>query len=181
MATDLELYVGPGGWIQAEARKGGELVSRSWVCFARRKGGRWEAVTLFTLLPTRESIDAIPLHRAEVAVHTSAALLSELERRLAEPVPELGTAKFLKAFSGYAKPEPVLVLERPAGRVLSDDFYARVAETYLAASELGMKPRTAIAKAAGVSVEVAGRWIHEARNRPRDAKRKFLPPTEPGA
>jgi hypothetical protein len=60
------------------------------------------------------------------------------------------------------------------GRRLDDDWYAKVGATYIAAKDRGLKPRMAIAELAGVSTDVAGRWIYEAR------KRGHLPPTRPG-
>jgi hypothetical protein len=82
---------------------------------------------------------------------------------------------FLKAFTGYGHwPEPAIVLDRPAGRRLDDDWYAKVAEAYRLAAARGLKPRTAIAEAASVSTDVAGRWVYEAR------KRGLLPKTQPG-
>jgi len=65
-------------------------------------------------------------------------------------------------------------LKRPAGRNLPDEFYATVAERYRDAAGRGLSPRAAIAEAAGVSADVAGRWVRQAR------KRGYLPPTEPG-
>ena len=83
------------------------------------------------------------------------------------------TTEFLKAFDGFVVPEALKIV-RPAGRNLSDEFYARVAEAYLAALENGLGPRRTIAESAGVSNEVAGRWVRQAR------KRGYLPETEPG-
>ena len=65
-------------------------------------------------------------------------------------------------------------VKRPAGRNLSDEFYATVGEAYRVAVERGEAPRTTIAESAGVSTEVAGRWVRQAR------KRGYLPATEPG-
>ena len=92
--------------------------------------------------------------------------------RLDEPGFEIGSSKFHGSFAGFAKPEPAL--KRPAARRLNDDWYQQVAEAYIAAADRGEKPRTAVARLAGVSTDVAGRWIYEAR------KRGHLAPTRPG-
>jgi transposase len=49
-----------------------------------------------------------------------------------------------------------------------------VGEAYRVAVQRGESPRTTIAESAGVSNEVAGRWVRQAR------KRGYLPATEPG-
>ena len=54
------------------------------------------------------------------------------------------------------------MLERPPGRRLNDDFYAQVADVYRRVAGRQKNPRTVIAEAAGVSTDVAGRWVYEA-------------------
>ena len=95
-------------------------------------------------------------------------LVAGLDKEAPEPGPEL-----LKALSGFVHPE-FPPLERPEGRNLPDEFYATVADRYRDAAARGLNPRSAIAEAAEVSTDVAGRWVREAR------KRGFLPATEPG-
>ena len=91
-----------------------------------------------------------------------------------DPAAEIGTAEFFDSFTGYTIPEQDITLERPAGRRLNNAFYAQVADAYHAAATLGRPPRTAIAEVAGVSTDVAGRWVYEAR------KRGYLAKTNPG-
>src|SRR5689334_16161527 len=133
-SPEIEFLVGPSGWLQVETLRDEHLVSRAWVRFLRpRKSDPWQPVALFVLNPTRESVAAIPLHRADVAVNTGATISDELARRLDEPTAEPGTAAFLKGFTGFVQPEPLPALQRPAGRVLPDGFYAQVASLYIAA------------------------------------------------
>jgi hypothetical protein len=172
--TELALMEGPGGWIEATLPLADGSVSRSWVCFVTDDGGRWQPAGLFMLSPTPESVRAIPLHRVVVAVNADDALRSALADKLEQPVPPLGSANFLKAFSGFHRRAPRFVLERPPGHRLSDDFYRAVARAYRDAAARGLSPRAAIADDADVSTDVAGRWVYEAR------KRGFLPATEPG-
>jgi hypothetical protein len=67
-----------------------------------------------------------------------------------------------------------LLIERPPGRRLDDSFYQRIGVVYRQAVGRGMKPRQAIAEAASVSPDVAGRWIYQAR------KRGLIPKTSAG-
>ena len=172
MSANLDLRPGPDGWVMVNDPKG----TSTWICFRRNESGRWAAIAVFQLGPTIDRLRNIPLHRVEVAVNASDDISAELDARLDESV-AIGTAEFHKAFTGFMKPVgrlPKLRLKRPAGRLLEDSFYAEVAETYRAAAARGMKPRSAIAEAADVSLDVAGRWVHEAR------KRGYLPAGQQG-
>ncbi|MGH2934980.1 MAG: hypothetical protein ACRDL2_10775 [Gaiellaceae bacterium] len=183
--TRLDLYDGPGGWLCAFTRptvdRPLEPHESIWIRLAPAADETW-APTGELYMPgvTAESIRKVPLRRILLAVNATDELRRDLEKRLDDEVPAIGSSAFLKACTGYVHKEPEqrplapLVLERPAGRYLSDAFYARVAETYKTAVERGEKPRSAIAAAASVSSEVAGRWVREAR------KRELLPATEPG-
>jgi hypothetical protein len=173
--TKLEFTVGPGGWLQAVARRGDGPLEAVFALRLRRDAeGAWEPEGSFYVMPvTAENIRAIPLRRILVAVAASEALQARLAARLGEKVPEVGSIDFHKSLSGFVLPElPPLV--RPAGRNLSDEFYAAVADRYRDAAARALNPRTAIAEAAGVSTDVAGRWVREAR------KRDLLPPTRTG-
>lgn len=141
----------------------------------RRPDGEWAPQgSLYVPGLTSERLRTLPLVRILLAVAADEALQNELVARLDDDVPEAGaTNEFHKVFTNWSHAEP-LTLERPGGRKLSDDFYARVADVYRAATVRGLRPRTAIAEAAGVSSEVAGRWVREAR------KRDLLPETTPG-
>jgi hypothetical protein len=110
-----------------------------------------------------------------LAVNASESLSAKLEGRLTETSFEPGTLEFFGSFNDFVTPEPPLTLSRPERRALSDEWYAEVAATYRAAAARGLKPRTAIAQAAGVSTDLAGRWVYEAR------KRGLLAPTTPGS
>jgi hypothetical protein len=142
------------------------------------KKGRWEFEgTLFLTGLTPESIRTVPLRRILLAVEASESLRDKLALRLKEPAPNPGTIEFMQSGSGFLVPEPVpppVKIKRPKGRNLSDEFYATVGEAYRVAVERMENPRTTIAESAGVSNEVAGRWVRQAR------KRGYLPATEPG-
>jgi hypothetical protein len=171
---ELEFQDGPGGWVEAVVSEEGEFAS-FFVRVRRGKQGRWApdgALYVPGLSP--ETLRAVPLKRILLAVSASESLRASLERRLEQAVPEIGTPEFHRAFTSWIHPEPSLTLERPKGRALPDEFFAKVAETYRAATIRGWPPRTAVAEAAGVSTDVAGRWVREAR------KRKYLPATEQG-
>jgi len=174
METSLEFTVGPGGWLQAmEIGRGGGLESIVAVRLAQDPDGNWGPDgALYVLPPTQEKLRALPLRRIVMAVAASEGLRERLAARLDEEVPEPGP-ELLRALSGYVQPE-LPPLERPTARNLPDEFYTTVADRYRDAAARGLNPRSAIAAAASVSNDVAGRWVREAR------KRGYLPPTEPG-
>jgi hypothetical protein len=164
---EIEFMPGPVGWLACRWR--GENVFVHFV----RKGEYWTTNALFCLSPKPEMLRALPLHRIEVAANAGGSITEQLAARYEEPEPGIGTAEFHRAFTGFMHPEP-LELTRPKGHRLDDDWYAKVAATYVAAKDRGLKPRTTIAELADVSTDVAGRWIYEAR------KRGHLAPTKPG-
>jgi hypothetical protein len=168
--SELSFLPGPGGWVQVNER--GRRSRRCFVHFKREKG-RWQQTFLILEQPTPESVRAIPLRRIVLAVNAKGSVSDSLEARLEEQVPRQLTADFYASFSGYEKPEPIR-LKRPSGRKLDDDFYREVADVYQLAVVRTLQPRAAISEAAGVSSDVAGRWIHEAR------KRGLIPKTTPG-
>jgi hypothetical protein len=171
VSREIDLAIGPGGWVKAHAQRLGS----AWIRFERDPENRWVPVVFWLPNPTIERLRAFPLHRVEVAVNASESVDRELSNRLDEDY-DIGL-DFFEKFTGFTKPAgpvPRITLKRPEGRRLDDSFYAKVADAYRAAAARGMKPRTAIAKAADVSTDVAGRWVHEAR------KRGYLPPGEQG-
>jgi hypothetical protein len=174
MQTTLEFMPGPAGWLECSWWRDGEEALHAWVNFRRAANGHLKAIALFCLEPTSAALRSLPLHRIEVAANAGGSISEQLAARLGEPSPAIGSAEFHEAFDGWVQPEPPLELKRPPGRRLDDDWYAKVGTTYVAAKDQGLKPRTAIAELAGVSTDVAGRWIYEAR------KRGHLPPTRPG-
>jgi hypothetical protein len=169
----LELQDGPGGWVEAVLSMGPEFGS-FYVRLQRTEHGEWTPQGTLYVAGLPESLRDLPLHRVLLAVAASESLHAALARRLDEEVPEPGSHEFEAAFTSWVHDEPPLVLERPKGRALPDDFFTKVAETYRTAMMRGLPPRTAVAEAAGVSTDVAGRWVREAR------RRKFLPETQPG-
>lgn len=176
----LDLVDGPGGWLEAAvAEEGGfSRYEPSYVRFQPDGRGGWSPQgTLYIPGLSPETIRAVPLKRIALAVEASKPLRDALASRFSEPAPEPGTADFTNLWATrghWFHEEPPLTLERPKGRALPDEFFAKVAETYRAAIVRGLPPRTAVAEAAGVSTDVAGRWVREAR------KRAYLPATQPG-
>jgi len=166
----MELKAGPAGWVLAQ----GDTLDACWIRFVP-VGEDWQPTTLFHWPLTAELVRRFPLHRIEIAVNADDRLSAALAARYDEPIDEPGTERFVTAFTGYGHvPEPEITLKRPSGRRLPDEWYAQVAVAYTMASARSLKPRKAIAEAAGVSLDVAGRWIYEAR------KRGLLPATRPG-
>jgi hypothetical protein len=173
MATELTFKEGPGGWVRADLHSSRRLEGRYWLCFVQERN-RWKAVAMFALGPF-SATQHVPVRRIELAVNADEALCAALVARLDDPIPPLGTSEFLASFTGYMRSER-FVLKRPPGRRLDDSFYADVARAYRDATARGRNPRAVIAADAGVSSDVAGRWIYEARK----PERGFLPRTKPG-
>ena len=96
--TELTIKPGPSGWVEVQTWRGESIVSQAWVCFTRRRGGRWQPSALFMLPPTAEALRELSLHRIEVAVNASAVVSEELAERFKEPIAGLGTVAFLKVF-----------------------------------------------------------------------------------
>jgi hypothetical protein len=174
---ELDLQDGPGGWVEAVVHSEGEYHGPFYVRFRPDGQDGWKPQGTLHVRPlSPETLRAVPLKRIVLAVEASEPLRNALARRFAESVPEVGSDEFdaLWAQASWIHEEPPLILERPKGRALPDEFFAKVAETYRAATIRGWPPRTAVAEAAGVSTDVAGRWVREAR------KRKYLPATKQG-
>jgi hypothetical protein len=172
--TTLEFTVGPGGWLQAMIFAGDGQLESVVAVRLERVGGEWLPDGALYVLPLEpEVLRVLPLRRIVAAVAASEPLQQALAARIDEEVPVVGSVKFRQKLSGYSHPE-LPRLTRPAGRNLSDDFYAAVADRYREAVGRGLNPRSAIAAAADVSNDVAGRWVREAR------KRGLLAATEPG-
>jgi hypothetical protein len=177
--TRIDFNIGPGGWVQAFGRpeldRPLEPHETVWIRLRSTGAGTWEPTgELYLPGITPEGLRLVPLRRILLAIGADPVLRTRLAARYEEPIPAVGSIEFLGSFNGYVRAECALQLERPRGRYLSHEFYASVAETYRGAVERGLKPRKAIADAAGVSNEVAGKWVREAR------KRDLLPPTAPG-
>jgi hypothetical protein len=174
--TTLEFTVGPGGWLHVGIWSEQGTLRFLAVRLRPNKKGRWELEgTLFLAGLTAESIRTVPLRRILLAVEASESLRQKLAARLEEPAPDPGTKEFMKSGDGFLVPEPPPVrIKRPSGRNLSDEFYVTVGDAYRVAVERGEAPRAAIAESAGVSNEVAGRWVRQAR------KRGYLRATDPG-
>lgn len=152
----------------------GGAVETCWVRFAL-VDDEWRPTTLFQVPLTPDRIRALPLHRVEIAVNANAQVRDTLATRINAPIAETGTPQFIDEFMGYGHhPEAPITLERPSGKLLTDEWYGKVADAYVMAAARGLKPRKTIAEVAGVSLDVAGRWIYEAR------KRGLLAPTQPG-
>jgi hypothetical protein len=149
---------------------------RFYVRLRRSEDGGWHLGGTVYGVFTPDALPKIPLRRVLLAVAASESLREKLEARLGQPVPEPDeTREWMSAFDGFIVPEPPPVeITRPEGRNLPDAFYERVGDAYRLALERGEPPRTTIAEAAGVSNEVAGRWVRQAR------KRGYLSETEPG-
>jgi hypothetical protein len=180
MANDeIRLTPGDGGWVRARF-KPRELPEQTAYVRFTLDDTRWRATELWLRDPSPALLRALPLNRIVHAVNAR----------------ENGQIAFGLA-AGYQNPSPVdlpahfkdkrrrivqqpLKLERPAGRKLDDSFYEQVGSVYRQALGRGLKPRRAVAEAAGVSPDVAGRWIYEARKRIPKTSPGFIPKTSPG-
>jgi hypothetical protein len=172
--TKITFLTGPDGWVRADERSGRNVVSTWFVNFGRDKKGQWHpSGALLVDPPTAATVRATPFGRIVLAVNASSEISDALEHHLNDKVPPF-SGKFFELFSGFVKEEPIR-LRRPRGRNLDDSFYAQVADAYRLAVARGLNPRAAIAEAASVSPDVAGRWIYEARK-----TRGLIPKTTPG-
>jgi hypothetical protein len=132
--------------------------------------GRWKPAEWRIPGYPAEILRQVPHQRIARAVQANEQVKQALATRLAEPAEE----GFAHAFGVAVRDRPI-VISRPKGRNLDDNFYAHVGHVYRQAVGSGLKnPRQAIAEAARVSPDTAGRWIYEAR------KRHFIPKTTPG-
>jgi hypothetical protein len=167
---EIHLSVGDGGWVRARFTPRDLSEQTAYVRFAPH-GTRWRAVELWLRDPSPGLLRALPLNRIVHAVNASGQIAFGLKVGHENPSPVDLPAHFKDKRRRIVQP---LKLERPAGRKLDDSFYERVGFVYRQAVGRGLKPRRAIAEAAGVTPDVAGRWIHQARNR------DFIPKTSPG-
>jgi hypothetical protein len=170
VSGDFDLGIGPGGWLKVT------LIGQpmAFVRFERMADRRWAPVWLMQAQPTIAVLRNFPLHRLELAVNASDLIQQRLEERMEESG-NITDKDFFASFTGFTIPVPDLPkIKRPEGHKLDDAFYAEVAAVYRAAAGLQMPPRKAVAKAASVSTDVAGRWVHEAR------KRGYLAPASAG-
>jgi hypothetical protein len=166
--SEIHLIPGPGGWVQArfgDTRKRRRL----WVRFEPTPEGPWKAAEWSVPDYPDAEMRQIPFHRIRKAVGADGRVLEELAARLSEPAEE----GFRHAFGEPVRGKPIQIT-RPKSRRLDDEFYARVADAYRQAVGRGLNPRQAIAEAAGVSPDVAGRWIYQAR------RRDLIPKTSAG-
>jgi hypothetical protein len=170
---EIKLTPGDGGWVQARFKA--RDLSKQQTVYVRfaPDDTRWRAVELWLRDPSPKVLRALPLTRIEHAVNAreSGQIAFGLAAGHENPTPADLPAHFKDKRRRIVQP---FKLERPAGRRLDDSFYERVAFAYRQAVARGSKPRRAIADAAGVTTDVAGRWIYEAR------KRDFIPKTSPG-
>jgi hypothetical protein len=172
-SSQLHLIPGTSGWVQARFTASGDarnFLRRAFVQFEPDAKGGWKATHWDIPDYPPAVMRQVPYSRIKRAVVANERVLAELAKRLAEPY---------EGFRGaFSEPErergKPIRLERPAGRRLPDSFYSTVAIAYRQAVGRGLNPRQAIAEAAGVSLDVAGRWIYQAR------KRKLIPKTSPG-
>jgi hypothetical protein len=162
--SEIRLIPGPSGWVQARFGR-----HHAFIRLEPDAQGRWQAAEWNIPAYPPDVLRRIPHHRILQAVKASDRLIDELANRFEEEA-EPG---FRHAFGEPERGKPILIT-RPRGRRLDDSFYARVAFVYRQAVGRGLKPRAAIAEAADVSPDVAGRWIYEAR------KRGLIPKTRPG-
>jgi hypothetical protein len=167
---EIHLTHGDGGWVRARFKPRDLSWQTVYVRFTP-DGTRWRATELWLRDPSPGLIRALPLNRIVHAVNADGHVAFGLTAGHENPSPADLPAHFKDKRRRIVQP---LKLERPAGRRLDDTFYERVGFVYRQALGRGSKPRRAIAEAAGVSDDVAGRWIYEAR------KRKFIPKTKPG-
>jgi hypothetical protein len=168
-SSRLHLIPGPSGWVQARFFDKKSAYRRLFVRFEPDAGGRWAAAEWRIPGYPDDVLRQVPYNRIRKAVDADERIRDELARRISE-LPEPG---FDGAFGEPERSKPIRLV-RPKGRRLDDSFYQQVAVTYRQAIGRGLNPRQAIAEAATVSPDVAGRWIYEAR------KRDLIPKTTPG-
>jgi hypothetical protein len=169
MATsEIHLIPGPAGWVQARFTLDGRRY-RVFVRFEPDAKGQWKPAEWAIPGYRDDVLRQVPHNRIRKAVAADEQLKAKLAGRLSEE-PEPG---FRSAFGEAERHKPIQ-LRRPKSRRLDDVFYRQVAYAYRQAIGRGLNPRQAIADAAGVSPDVAGRWIYQAR------KRELIPRTTPG-
>jgi hypothetical protein len=171
MANDeIRLTPGDGGWVRARFKPRDLSWQTVYVRFTP-DDTRWRAVELWLRDPSPGLLRALPLNRIEHAVNADGHVAFGLRAGHENPSPADLPAHFKDKRRRIVQP---LKLERPAERRLDDSFYEQVGFVYRQAIGRGLKPRRAIADAAGVTSDVAGRWIYQAR------EREFIPKTSPG-
>jgi hypothetical protein len=162
MATKmLDLRPGPAGWVQARFKLTDDRPARVFVQFEPDPKGRWHAAQCRVPWFEPAELRHIPWERIRKAVQANDRVTNALSARLGEEAPpDLGQ----HAFGAVRRGEP-FPLVRPKGRNLDDRFFDDVARAYRQAIGAGLDPRQAIADAAGVAPDTAGRWIYRARQK----------------
>jgi hypothetical protein len=173
--SQVHLMVGGSGWVQARFTAAGDakrFLRRVFVQFEPDAQGNWKATHWDIPEYPPPVMRQVPFQRIKRAVNASESVRTELANRLPDEYEIEGfRGAFAEPVRDRGKP---IRLVRPRGHRLPDSFYASVALAYRQAVGRGLNPRQAIAEAAGVSPDVAGRWIYQAR------KRELIPKTSPG-
>lgn len=167
--SEITLLPGAAGWVQARFHVGAAY-RRLFVRFEPDAKGRWRPAewSIPGNIPIEE-LSRVPWKKIVLAVQADDHARSVLTGRLGEEAED----GFRQAYGQPRRGEPMMIT-RPPGRRLNDSFYERVGVVYRQAIGRGLKPRQAIADAAGVSPDVAGRWIYQARLKGK------IPKTSPG-
>jgi len=166
--SEIRLMPGSSGWVQVRFEERGRR--RLYVRFEPDAQGNWKPAEW--RIPGNYPADVlrkIPFHRVEAALAANENVKDELAARFKEP----GKPGFSNAY-GEVRREAPITIKRPSSHRLDDSFYQQVGFVYRQAVGRGFNPRQAIADAANVSPDVAGRWIYQAR------KRGFIPKTRAG-
>lgn len=128
--------------------------------------------------PTAELLRSIPVGRIEAAANGQLAVgAGPTPRAVPRPGHRPGGAPAPER-AGWDEPASATVVARPDPAVRTrgrpDGFYAEVAAAYRDLATASPRPASDLARARGIPVTTAHRWVKEAR------RRGFLPPGVPG-
>jgi hypothetical protein len=135
-------------WVRSDGSKG-----RATAAFRRESADRWYISELLVTVPTSELLRDVPLARIKAAVNADPKIREWVEKS----APPLDID---------AQGRPIWRrhrLKRPAGRLLDDAFYARVATAYAGAVAHGLPPAKTLAEDSDTPQGTVNRWIATAR------------------
>jgi len=120
-----------------------------------------------------DNLRGIPLGRIRAActMRGAGGIVLAIAMRIDE---EIASSELSTRPPGGAAIERRYVLQRPAGKILGDDFYRDVAHAYESCVALGLSPNKTIATDVGVQISSVAASVNKAR------RLKYLPPGERG-